>query len=220
MKYKYVIQELKESGDVNVQAFLKDVEKMKPMSRKDRDHCLQTRFMHESVQKLVEEFIPFIIMVAYGYSTKVRTLTLLDLINEGILGAYDAFKNSNMDGRLTRKRVLNSIKRRIYNAIKADEKQCVADYYFDVCVPEGALNDEGMVMDIDRGNVRRLLRDMLEINMSARDAGIIYEYYFGKDDDYEMIAAKYGLTRERVRQIVKNVGSLDYPAVKALKKSI
>jgi RNA polymerase sigma factor (sigma-70 family) len=220
MKYKYIIQELKESGDVNVKAFLKDVEKMKPMSKEDRDHCMQTRFMNESAQKLVEEFIPFIIMVAYDYSSKVRTLTLLDLINEGILGAYAAFNNSNKAGKLYKKTVHNSIRSRIYDAIKTDAKQSIAEYSFDVCVPEGALNDEGMVMDIDRGKVRRLLRDMLEINMSARDAGIIYEYYFGKDDDYEMIAAKYGLTRERVRQIVKNVGSLDYPAVKALKNSI
>ena len=220
MKYKYIIQELKESGDVNVKAFLKDVEKMKPMSRKDRDHCLQTRFMSESVQKLVEEFIPFIIMVAYGNVGKVKTLTLLDLINEGILGAYEAFKRSNEGGILTRKRVLGSIKRNIYKAIKIDLNQSIADYSFDLCAPEEALGDDKMVLDVDRGNVRMLLRDMIENSMSARDAGIIYDYYFGEDTNYEMLGLKYGLSGEGTRQVVKKVSKLDCPAVKALKNSI
>ena len=64
MKYKYIIQELKETGDPNVLAFLKDAERIKRMSKKERDYCLQSRWMYESVKKLVEEFIPFIIMVA------------------------------------------------------------------------------------------------------------------------------------------------------------
>ena len=32
MKYRMIIQDMKESGDANVVAFLKDAEKIKPMS--------------------------------------------------------------------------------------------------------------------------------------------------------------------------------------------
>ena len=33
MKYRMIIQDMKESGDANVVAFLKDAEKIKPMSK-------------------------------------------------------------------------------------------------------------------------------------------------------------------------------------------
>ena len=67
MKYRMIIQDMKESGDANVLAFLKDAEKIKPMSKRERDYCLQNRYRPELVQKLVEEFIPYIIWVAYTF---------------------------------------------------------------------------------------------------------------------------------------------------------
>ena len=98
MKYRMIIQDMKESGDANVVAFLKDAEKIKPMSKRERDYCLQNRYRPESVQKLVEEFIPYIIWVAYTFGDNAKMLTVLDLISEGILGAYDAFSKSAKDG--------------------------------------------------------------------------------------------------------------------------
>lgn len=220
MKYKDIIQELKETGDVNVQAFLKDVEKMKPMSKKDRDYCLLTRFKSESVSKLVAEFIPYIIMVAYGNMEKVKTLGVLDLINEGILGAYAAFSVSRIDGKLSKARIQWNIKNNIYKAIRIDLNQSIADYSFDVCVPEGAMNDEGMVMECDRDSVRGILMESIEKNMGVRDAEIIYDYYFGKVMNYEMLGEKYGLGRERCRQVIKNVGTLSYTELKDLKANL
>ena len=58
MKYKHIIQEMKESGDPTMMAFVKDVEKMKRLSKKEKDYCLRTRFLRETVNRLVEEFIP------------------------------------------------------------------------------------------------------------------------------------------------------------------
>ena len=220
MNYKAIIQELKEGGDRNVLAFLRDIEKMKPMSKKDRDHCLQTRFMPESVTKLVEEFIPFIIMVAYGNVGKVKTLTVLDLINEGILGAYAAFSNSCKDGVLYRRRVLNSIKSYIYKAIRTDSNQCIADYSFDVCVPEGPMNDEGMILECDRDNVRGILMEAIEESLGARDAAIVYDYYFGKIFDYDLISEKYGLSKERCRQVLAKVKTMSYTELKELKANL
>lgn len=134
MKYKYIIQELKETGDPNVMAFLKDAEKIKRMSKKERDYCLQNRWMYESVKKLVEEFIPFIIMVAYGHQNRTKTLTVLDLINEGILGVYAAFEKNRKGGSLTKIGVNNRIKGTIRNAVLRDCNLSFADVTFDECI--------------------------------------------------------------------------------------
>ena len=134
MKYKYIIQELKETGDPNVLAFLKDAERIKRMSKKERDYCLQSRWMYESVKKLVEEFIPFIIMVAYGHWHKTRTLTVLDLIDEGILGVYAAFEKNRKGGCLTKRGVNNRIKSSIKCAVLRDCNQGFGDVVFDECI--------------------------------------------------------------------------------------
>lgn len=217
MKYKYIIQEMKEASDPNLAAFAKDLENMKPLTKNEKDHCLQTRFMYESVQKLVEDFIPYIVFVAHGYVGKTKTLQMLDLINEGILGAYAAFEKSTKDGLLTKIRVYNGIRSKIQMAIKKDMNQNIAEYSFDTCMPEGPLDDEGNVMDIDRENVKRLLMDTLEKNLGGRDARIVYDYYWGKIEDYDLLSAKYGLTRERCRQVVKKVNNMNYSEVQTLK---
>jgi len=148
MKYKDIIQEMKEARDPNMMAFVKDLEKMKRLTKKEKDHCLQTRFLKESVQKLVEGFIPYIIFVAYYYKDKAKTLQMLDLINEGILGAYDAFKRSAKDGKLTKIRVEYSIKDRIRKVVNEDYNQNFAEYSFEICVPEGPLANEENVISI------------------------------------------------------------------------
>lgn len=118
MRYTIVVQELKAGGDPNVLAFLRDVEKMKRMTKKERDKCLMNRQKPGAVTKLLEGFIPYIIMVAYAYNEKIRTLTLLDLINEGILGAYAAFERNSKKGEpLTRRRVRSQIKTRIRKVV-------------------------------------------------------------------------------------------------------
>ena len=121
MKYKYILQELKESGDPNVLAFLKDAEQIKRLSKKERDFFLQNRWMPGAVSKLVEGFIPYVIFVAYSNSHKTKTLSVLDLINEGVLGAYKAFEKNRKKGEsLTRRRVNSQIKNNIKYAVLRD----------------------------------------------------------------------------------------------------
>ena len=122
MKYKYIIQELKEGGDPAMMAFVNDVERIKRLSKKEKDYCLQNRYKPESVQKLVEDFIPYIIFVAYMNRDKAKTLQMLDLINEGILGAYAGFEKSKKDGLLTKFRIFNYIRGNIRSAISRDLK--------------------------------------------------------------------------------------------------
>lgn len=141
MKYKVIIQELKESDDKNLQAFLHDVEKLKRMTKKQRDRYLKDRQKPGAVTKLLEGFIPYIIMVAYAYMEKTRTVTLLDLINEGVLGAYAAFeRNSKVGEPLTRRRVRSKIKTRIrkvvYDGNKNPENEVFDEFAPDNCAKE------------------------------------------------------------------------------------
>ena len=136
MKYKVIIQELKESDDKNVQAFLHDVEKMRRITKKDRDKYLKNRQKPGAVTKLLEGFIPYIIMVAYAYVDKARTATLLDLINEGVLGAYTAFERNSKAGEpLTRRRVRSKIKTRIRKVVYDGNKN-PEDEVFDEFAPD------------------------------------------------------------------------------------
>ena len=217
MKYKHIIQEMKEANDPNMMAFVKDVEKMKRLTKKEKDHYLQTRFLPESVQKLVEDFIPYIIFVAYGYKDKSKSLKMLDLINEGILGAYAAFDKSTKDGRLTRLGVYYSIRSYMHKAIKRERKLDIAEYRYDTCEPVGQMDDEGDIMDVERESVRNLLMDSFVKNFGSRDAEIIYDYYWGKTEDLQLLSVKYDLTCERCRQVIKKVKSLNKTEIKRLK---
>lgn len=60
MKYKVIIQELKASNDKNVRAFVRDMEKLKRMTKKQRDIYLKNRQKPGAVTKLMEGFIPYI----------------------------------------------------------------------------------------------------------------------------------------------------------------
>ena len=70
MKYKVIIQELKASNDKNVRAFVRDMEKLKRMTKKQRDIYLKNRQKPRAVTKLMEGFIPYIILVAYNHSER------------------------------------------------------------------------------------------------------------------------------------------------------
>ena len=135
MKYKLIIQEMKESKDLNVRAFVHDVEKLKRMTKKERDYYLKNRYTPEAVRKLIKEFIPYITIIAYNYSNKAKTMTMLDLIDEGILGAYAAFEKNSKDGEpLTRRKVRNQIKSRIRKASNY-RSNCHEDEVFDEFAP-------------------------------------------------------------------------------------
>ena len=124
MKYEVIIQELKASNDKNVRAFVRDMEKLKRMTKKQRDIYLKNRQKPGAVTKLMEGFIPYSILVAYNHSEKVNTLSVLDLINEGILGEP-----------LTRRRVRSQIKTRIRKASNY-RSNCHEDEVFDEFAPD------------------------------------------------------------------------------------
>ena len=118
MKYKDIIQELKESTDQNIAAFLKDVEKKKRLSKRERQLYL-TRLQDPIVaDALASDCIPTIIRVAYKYSKHTKRLSFLDLVGEGVVGVYSCinkhkYKKSVCTDRLLRAHIISAIQRQV-----------------------------------------------------------------------------------------------------------
>ena len=113
MKYSFIIHELKNSADQNVRTFAKDVEGIKRLTVKERQYYLANLQEAEALNILVNDFIPYIIRVAYANSSKSNVLSVLDLINEGILGTYKALNRKHRKDkditRLIRAQIRNQI---------------------------------------------------------------------------------------------------------------
>ena len=113
MKYSFIIHELKNSADQNVRTFAKDVEGIKRLTVKERQHYLANLQEAEALNILVNDFIPYIIRVAYANSSKSNVLSVLDLVNEGILGTYKAlnrkYRKDKDITRLIRAQIRNQI---------------------------------------------------------------------------------------------------------------
>ena len=113
MKYSFIIHELKNSADQNVRTFVKDVEGIKRLTVKERQYYLANLQKAESQNILANDFIPYIIRVAYANSSKSNVLSVLDLVNEGILGTYKALNRKHRKDkditRLIRAQIRNQI---------------------------------------------------------------------------------------------------------------
>ena len=105
----------------------------------------------------------------------------------------------------------------MHKAIKRERKLDIAEYRYDTCEPVGQLDDDGEIMDVDRESVRNLLMDSFVKNFGPRDAEIIFDYYWEKTEDLQLLSIRYGLSRERCRQVIKNVENLTYSEIKRLK---
>lgn len=118
MKYKAIIQELKEKADPNVLAFLKDVENKKRLSKRDRQYYCSHLQDPEAIDRLVSDLIPSIIRVAFKFSLHTKSMTILDLVNEGVVGAYRFFdkyryKKDGASPRQLRAYMISSIEKAV-----------------------------------------------------------------------------------------------------------
>ena len=68
MKYKQIVQELRESKDLNVQIFLNDVDKITKLSQKEKKSLLTKLQNPGVIDTLVKNYIPTIIRIAYANS--------------------------------------------------------------------------------------------------------------------------------------------------------
>ena len=211
MRYKLVIQALRDSSDKNVLAFAKDVENMKRLTAEERQYYLANREEADAVNILVEDFIPYIIKVAYVYSRKTSTLSVLDLINEGIVGAYAAFEKCDSRGKKMVNKVRVFINRYISQLVEKKDLSETAEFIIEETVTDGDeewFDNHAIIKGIDRALERKLLTQLLSDKIGERKASIIIAYYMHEDADLKMLSKQYGISRERIRQIVHNFSQL------------
>ena len=211
MKYKLVIQALRESSDNNVLAFVKDVEKMKRLTTEERRYYLANREETDAVNILVKDFIPYIMKVAYAHSQKTSTLSVLDLINEGVIGAYAAFEKSESCGKKMVHMVRVFINRYISQLVEKKDISETAEFIIEETVSDGDeewFDDHAIIKGIDRQRERNLLTQLLSNKFGTRKASIIIAYYMHEDADLKTLSKQYGISRERIRQIVHNFSKL------------
>lgn len=109
MKYKQIIQELKESKDLNVQIFLNDAEKIIKLPRKEKKLMLSQLQKPGVIEALVKNYIPTIIRIAYANSLLMHSVSFLDLVEEGVLGAHKCLDKYKKVGVVSDKTVRASI---------------------------------------------------------------------------------------------------------------
>ena len=142
MKYKKIIQELRESQDPNVLVFLNDVGNIRRLSRKQQKDILARLHEPGITDILVKSFIPTIVRIAYANSRLTSSLSFLDLVNEGVIGIYRCMNMHKNDGKLTNR----NIRATIISAIK--KHVCKKECPFTVC--RFNENDPRLYQDISR----------------------------------------------------------------------
>ena len=204
MRYRLIIQELKKSTDQNVRAFVNDVEGMKRLTSEQRQYHLANLQERESISLLVKDFIPYIVRVAYANSWKSNVLSVLDLVNEGIIGAYTGLEKSHRSNknavRLTRVYIQNYINKMISNNGSLISSGVNPDHYCSA--------DSDFIRTLDYAKKRSLLSNLLTAKIGERDGQIIIDYFSDKDADIKALSKKYGVSCERIRQVARNFSQL------------
>ena len=210
MSYRTIIQEMKETGDPNILAFLSDVERIGKMTSRQRHYYLENRQMPCAVDKIVKDFIPYIIKKAYVFSRYTKSLTILDLVNEGVFGAYAALAKRSGSGKPMTRCINTYIIHYIINALRKDHEQRTVDCKDEdiVLFDEDLQTEDSIIEDINREWERSLLTEMILEKIGSRNGNIILEYYLNCDYTLEELGKKYGVSGERVRQITHNFAKL------------
>jgi RNA polymerase sigma factor (sigma-70 family) len=148
--------------------------------------------------------------VAYVHSQKTSTLSVLDLINEGIVGAYAAFEKCNSRGKEMVRKARVFINRYISQLVEKKDISETAEFIIEETVSDDDewFDDHAIIKGIDRIRERKLLSRLLSDKIGSRKASIIIAYYTHEDADLKTLSKQYGISRERIRQIVHNFSKL------------
>ena len=208
MKYRLIIQDLKASPDHNVKAFVREVENMKWLKTNERYYYLNNRHKPGVIKILVNDTIPYILRVAYAHRDKTRRLSILDLVNEGIIGAHTALEKCDFQGKrmmgVLRSYINNHINRMLVNNGCENEE----DFFsHEESLDEDVIgeDEEDIISEVDCEKKRALLYNLLQSykhQKCERDANIITDYFLNRDTDYKALCKKYNVSRERIRQII------------------
>ena len=142
MKYKLIIQELRESHDMNVQIFLNDVDKIIKLSKKEKKSLLTKLKNPGVIDTLVKNYIPTIIRIAYANSLLMNSVSFLDLVEEGVIGAYKCLNKYKKDGAVSDRTVRATI------IITIKKLVCKKECPFTVC--RFNENDPRLYQDINK----------------------------------------------------------------------
>ena len=123
MKYNFIIQELKASPDPNVRTFVREVERIERLTSEKRQYYYSHLHEPDAINSLVNDYIPYITRVAYIQSLKTNSVSFLDLVNEGIVGACVSLLRSEEGGTAKVARVRACINSYIKRAIEKEEQQ-------------------------------------------------------------------------------------------------
>lgn len=182
--------------------FVKDVEGMKRLTTEQRQYYLANLQETESISLLVKDFIPYIVRVAYANSWKSNILSVLDLVNEGIIGAYTGLEKLHRGKknavRLTRVYIQNHISKMISDNGGLISIGVDPDNY--------SSEDYDFIRTLDYARKRALLSNLLTAKIGERKGMIIIDYFTNKDT--KALSKKYGLSCERIRQIARNFSLL------------
>lgn len=204
MEYKLVIQELKKSRNQNIRAFAKEVEGIKRLTSEERQYCLANLHQAESISLLVKDFIPYIVKVAFENCWKTSFLSILDLVNEGIIGAYTGLERScchKMNAaRLIRVYIQNYISKIISNNGGLISSGVNLDNF--------SSEEYDFIRTLDYAKKRALLSNLLTSKIGERSGMIILDYFTEKDADIKELSKRYGVSCERIRQITRNFSQL------------
>lgn len=205
MNYRLIIQELKASPDHNVKAFVRDVENMKRLTTQKRHHYLMNRQEPGAVRTLVNDYIPYIISVAYGYSGRCRKLSVLDLVNEGILGAYAAFENNDGNGKSLSSSIRNYINSYISHLVEMNGCSSESDFFTherDLDEEEAEDCEEAIIKGLDQERECQILNHLFEKEFWGRYTHFMYLYYV-KQMTLRELSESYAVGVERVRQMTE-----------------
>ena len=196
MKYNLILKELKESPDRNIQRFANEVESMKRLSKKDRERLFKTPKEPGVVNMLVYDTIPYAMKVAYEQNKKSKTLSVLELINVGIEGAFAAFKRFDYEGINMSKVMRAYIKKYIVETIAENEIMS-----FQKCdVERLGAKERDVIEKMDHEVYHRRICHIIKDYFGDRYGQIIIDYNMERATADEL-AEKYGVGKERIRQI-------------------
>ena len=147
---------------------------------------------------------------ALVHSQKTSTLSVLDLINEGIVGAYAAFEKYDSCGQEMVRKVRVFINRYISQLVEKKDISETAELIFEETLSDSDdwFDNHAIIKRIDRQNERKLLTRLLSDKIGAHKASIIIAYYMYEEADMKTLSKEHGVNRERIRQIVSDFSKL------------
>lgn len=207
--------------DECVEKYFKNLKQFKPLKKEEERKLIEAYKLRNDISarnKLIEHNLRYACQLANGYRNK--GLSFSDLISEANNGLIDAIEkyDVNQDVKLISyskwwiiQRMQAALERenkipKESLDIEEDEESLVNSFYGEYeDIDNAKLSFEEDDFDYNEILNNKYLIEQITSKISPRERDIIYRYYgVNQDEKYtlEDVGKIYGLTRERVRQII------------------